>query len=182
MNRSSFEKIKDAEKRILERLTEWGVLEHLTYLPYPDEWNGIDTEESLTIYQRGFCQRLASKEKLCYLSISSMTGREVDGAPPNGIVLSLRVICGKSRLIYLSPRKLGGVRIYGIYINNDELEVVGQKPNKFEKNTPSIMLLSEYLEFLYLHHQIIPAESIEAIVGSNIYNAYLAGAEEVDVD
>ena len=129
---SAFQLIKDEEASILQKLKDWGVLDQIAYLTYPKEWYKEDEREIILRYQREFCERLKSPDstKYTYLSMTSYTGYEIDGVPPGGILLAMRTV-GKttmSTLVYLLPRKAGGVRIYLIRKNDEDLELSLSNP------------------------------------------------------
>lgn len=169
---TTFKDIKEKETKILQNLKDWGILDRIAYLTYPDFWNG--NEDELIGYQRNFCQRLNTSNKFVYLSMSSHTGKEIDGVPPGGILLAMRIINEHhtSNLIYLWPRKAGGIRIYMIKDGSDGLEL---------SYNYLVYLFDKYLDTI-IRGGYTPLKTIDEIVSlqlvdMDVFKTYMQGVE-----
>jgi len=175
---SEFQSIKEKEKIVLEKLKEWGILDQIAYLTYPEFWNG---DADLIDYQRNFCQTLKSPNSTsyAYLSMSSCSCNmgDIDGVPPGGILLAMRIVnseneVNKSNLLYLLPRKAGGIRFYVIKKLKEGLEL---------SNLTG--LFDKYLE-MFQQDGIVMIKNIDEILSLqltdiNVFKTYMQGMQGV---
>jgi hypothetical protein len=176
---NAFQSIKGTEIIILKQLKEWGILDQIAYLTYPEFWVNDNAEDLIIKYQRSFCERLKSPNELSYmyLSMSSYTGKPIDGVPSGGILLALRTIgqTNSHTLVYMLPRKAGGIRTYMIKNKDDELELCCAYP---------VCLFDRYLAMLATNNKF-PLKTIQDIVSlqlidTSALNSYMSGADKVD--
>ena len=117
------EQISKIDKETWQSLAEWGVTKQIMYLQLPNVINNDQNNLiNLINYQKAFVSQI-HVVGLAYLSTTSKANQEVNGVPEGGKLVALRTTGKASKLIYIYPRKKGGILVYRLQRLNEEIEL-----------------------------------------------------------